>query len=363
MGRTSEFFRPARFDYLGAVDRDWIERTAKYYNLVNPPTLPLDYSRIRARENILIAQMYNENKQYAKNAYSLSYLKSIPDSIVAGLAGPKDFQRVSELPYNVMFDRSVKPDYVVDAAIAPYLEAENAWYAKFQTEMGRIVNQALFSFLNETDQSIWYEWLLRMDRGAANDRDMFLGVFDRGSVIDFARVVNVVAASAIILYGGWTVAAAVSGGGAAGGAAAGAGGAGTTAGGVAASTELTALATTTEAGGLLGGTGLLSGSSAVVAETSLVGTLGSTAGITVAEYGATAASGGLLASIGSAAQAAATAAIPSLLDEGKKAVENLLNPKKDIVIETPSISSEDAFTFKKVAVGAGLVGAIIYLLT
>lgn len=353
MGKVTEFFRPVRFDYLGAADRSWIEATAKYYNLTNPPTLPLDYSRIRARENIMIAQMQIENFQYAKNAYSISYLKSIPIEIVEGLIGKRTYQSVMELGYDPMFDPT----------FSPKLQTDEQYFGKFQYEMGRTVSQALFTFLNETDQSLWYEWLLRMDRGAANDRDMFLGIFDRGSVIDFARVVNVVAATALIAYVGWSFAAAATGGAAGGAAAGGTAAGGTATGGVAASTELTALATTSEAGGLLGGTGLLSGGGAAVAETSLVGTLGSTAGITVAEYGATAASGGILASVGAAAEAAATAAIPALLNEGKKAVENLLNPKKDIVIETPSISSENAFTFKKVAVGAGLVGAIFYLLT
>lgn len=343
MSKVSEFFKTARFDYLGAADRDWIARTAKYYNITNPPTLPLDYSRIRARENILINQFLVEDYQYAKNAYSLTYLKSIPDSIVAGLAGPRNFQRVSELPYNVMFDRKVKPDYVVDAAIAPYLEAENAWYAKFQTEMGRIVSLALFSTLNSTDQSIWYEWLLRMDRGIENDRDMFLGVVDRGSVIDAATIATYAATAAVFVATGAGLYAAAATPSAAIGAAA------------EASTITAASGAAIEGGSLAGSAGLL-GETITVSGFAEAGAAATTA----------VESGGLFSGLGglSGVLAGAEASLGAVaLSEGKKYVEGLLQPKKEVVVQTPQVVSEEQKTKNTQLLFGGAALALIYLLS
>ena len=344
MSKVSEFFKTARYDYLGAVDRNWIAETASYYNAKNPPKASMTEGEIRSRENILINQFLVEDYQYAKNAYSISYLKSIPDSIVAGLAGPKDFQRVSELPYNVMFDRSVKPDYVVDAAIAPYLEAENAWYAKFQNEMGRIVSLALFSTLNSIDQSVWYEWLLRMDRGIENDRDMFLGVVDRGSVIDAATIATYAATAAVFVATGAGLYAAAAAPSAAVGAAA------------EASTITAASGAAIEGGSLAGASGLL-GEGITVAGFAEAGAAATTAST----------SGGLFSGLGSLSGvlAGAEATIgAAALSEGKKYVEGLLQPKKEVVqnpiqqvVETPRQASNTGLI-----IGASVLGLLYFLI-
>lgn len=298
MGKVSDFFRSVRFDYLGAADRDWIERTAKYYNFTNPPTLPLDYSRIRARENILIAQMNSQNYQYAKNAYSIPYLKSIPLQIVEGLIGKRTYQSVMELGYDPMFDPT----------FTPKLQTDEQYFGKFQSEMGRIVSQALFSFLNSTDQSIWYEWLLRMDRGAANDRDMFLGVFDRGSVLDVAKAVNAVGAAAIIGYVGWSFAASGLGSGAA-----------VATGETAATTSAAAVTTgaATEAGTLAGSSGLLGEGLTVTAFEGAGAAAGG--GLTVAE------GGGLLGSVIAATEQIGGSALAANLTP---LINSVLNPPK-----------------------------------
>ncbi len=341
MSKVSEFFKTARFDYLGAVDRDWIARTASYYNATNPPKASMTEGEIRARENILIGQFLTQNYQYAKNAYSISYLKSIPDSLVAGLAGTRNFQRVSELPYNVMFDRSVKPDYVVDAAIAPYLEAENAWYAKFQNEMGRIVSLALFSTLNSIDQSVWYEWLLRMDRGIENDRDMFLGVVDRGSVIDAATIATYAATAAVFVATGAGLYAAAAAPSAVVGAAA------------EASTITAASGAAIEGGTLAGSTGLL-GESIAVSGFAEVGAAATTASSSGGLFSGLGSLSGVLAGAEGALGVAAT-------NEAKKYVEGLLQPKKEVSKQPTQLVASTSPKNNDLVFGGGLV-AFIFLL-
>ena len=331
MSKVSEFFKKARFDYLGAADRDWIARTASYYNATNPPKASMTEGEIRARENILIGQFLNQNYQYAKNAYSISYLKSIPQNIVEGLIGKRQNQSVMELGYDPMFD----PTYV------PKLQTDEQYFGKFQNEMGRIVSLALFSTLNSIDQSVWYEWLLRMDRGIENDRDMFLGVVDRGSVIDAATIATYAATAAVFVATGAGLYAAAAAPSAAIGAAA------------EASTITTASGAAIEGGSLAGASGLL----------------GETITVTgFAEAGAAATTaveaGGLFSGLGglSGVLAGAEATLgAAALSEGKKYVEGLLQPKKETSQQTVTNQVTNNQKPNELIFGGGLL-AFIYLL-
>ena len=335
MSYVSDFFRKGRYDYLGAVDRDWISRTAKYYNSTNPPTFPLDESRIRARENILIKQMKAENYQYAKNAYSLTYLKSIPINIVEGLIGKRTYQNVFELGYDPMFDPT----------FTPKLQTDEQYYGKFQTEMGHIVSLVLFSALNSTDQSIWYEWLLRMDRGRENDRDMFLGIVDRGSIIDIARVTTEIAgvATAVTAVAAFGVAIASA---AAPSAAVGAA--------AEASTVAAASGAAIEGGTIAGSVGLL-GEGVTVAGFAEAGAAATTA----------ASSGGLFSGLGAAVTAAQTALGAAAISEGQKYVQELLQPKKDVpkaqvVVDTQEIAKNNVSA--PILLGAGFLTLLYFLI-
>lgn len=322
MSYVSEFFKKGRYDYLGAVDRDWISRTANYYNFTNPPTFPLDESRIRARENILIQQMKVENYQYARNAYSIDYLKSIPPEIVKGLIGERAVNMID--PFG---------------GFNPTREDEETYYKRFQTEMGRIVSLVLFSALNSTDQSIWYEWLLRMDRGRENDRDMFLGVVDRGSIIDIARVTTEVAGVATVVAGVTAFGVAIAGA-AAPSAAVGAA--------AEASTITAASGAAIEGGTIAGATGLL-GEGVTVAGFAEAGAAATTAVET----------GGLFASLGPAITAVGAAA----LSEGQKYVQGLINPKKDepVIQIKKDVSLPVSEKITPLALGAGVLALLYYL--
>ena len=331
MSKVSDFFRKARFDYLGAVDRDWIARTASYYNAKNPPKASMTESEIRARENILIGQFLVEDYQYAKNAYSISYLKSIPQSVVAGLAGPRRTEKTS-VPGLVGGYVDVPP------------ETDEEYYLKFQNEMGRIVSLALFSTLNSIDQSVWYEWLLRMDRGIENDRDMFLGVVDRGSVIDAATIATYAGAAAVFVATGAGLYAAAAAPSAAIGAAA------------EASTITAASGAAIEGGSLAGASGLL-GETITVTGFAEAGA----AATTVVE------SGGLFSGLGGLsgvlAGAEASLGAAAALSEGKKYVEGLLQPKKEVVVQTPQVVSEEQKTKNTQILFGGAALALIYLLS
>lgn len=276
---------------------------ANYFAAVNPPVLPFDEARIKARETLLL-NTRSEFGNYINSEYPDSYLKNLPSSTLAEL-GAFQFSGANLFAFT---GSGGDPSY--------------------QSVRNSLAAQLMFFFysqLNSIDQSIWREFLLRMDRGYTDD--LFLGVVNRETVTDTLTTVNQVVTIGGIGVAVGAIAVGVAGAGAAGAAAGGA----------------------TESGTLLGSVGLLGETGSTV--TALEG-----AGLSLPalSFGGTElAGGGLLATIAAAANS----------DEGKKLLEqgsNLLfgdkkQPTTTQAVQTATQTQQDSLLKYLAPVSAALV--------